>query len=184
MNTNTWTISSDWTLFLDRDGVINRRLPEDYVKQWEEFHFLPGVKESLKRFGGQFGRIVIVTNQQGIGKGLMTEEDLAEIHHQMMGEIVATGGRIDRIYHCPALRSAPNNCRKPRPAMAYQAQTEFPEIVFSRSVMVGDSLTDIEFGKAVGMHTVWISDEEIPSSHGSLIDLRLSGLAQLVFGDM
>lgn len=179
MSEQAWPISPSWTLFLDRDGVINVRLIDDYVKTWEEFEFIEGVLEKLAEFSTLFGTIVIVTNQQGIGKGLMSEADLTDIHSRMLEEIEQAGGRIDKIYHCPALRSDADNCRKPRPVMAYKAQEDFPNIDFVRSIMVGDSLSDIEFGRAVGMRTVWISDEDIPDSHVGQIDLHLSRLAQL-----
>ena len=142
---------SNWTLFLDRDGVINKRIPGQYVRLWEEFEFLPGVLEALSLFQSIFGRIVIVTNQQGIGKDLMTEADLEAVHRQMLQEIHATGGRIDGVYHCPDLAYENSFCRKPNPGMAYQAKKDFPEIDFKRSLMAGNSLSDIQFGCRLGM---------------------------------
>lgn len=165
-----------WTLFLDRDGVINERLIDAYITCWEEFQFRTGVLEAIAYHTNVFDRILIVTNQQGIGKGLMTEANLADIHQRMLAAIRSAGGRIDRIYHCPMLCSAPNNCRKPAPFMALQAQRDFPDINFQRSVMVGDALTDMEFGKSVGMHTIWVSEEEIPASHAALIDGQIPAL--------
>lgn len=145
-----------YTLFLDRDGVINRRLPGDYVKLWEEFHFLDGVKEAIARLNQYFIRTIIVTNQQGIGKGLMSETDLEEIHRRMKREIREAGGRIDAIYVCPEIAGARASCRKPNTGMAEQARTDFPEIDFERSVMVGDSLSDMEFGGHLDMINVLI----------------------------
>ena len=148
---------SSTTLFLDRDGVLNARLPGDYVASWEAFHILPGVLDALVFFAHYFGRIVVVTNQQGIGKGKMTAADLADIHQRFLAVVEATGGRIDGIYYCPDLASTPGNCRKPDPAMAWQAKRDFPEINFTNAVMVGDSASDIEFGHKLGMQTVLIS---------------------------
>lgn len=150
-----------WTLFLDRDGVINHKLENDYVKCWEEFQFLPGALDALASLEKIFGHIVIVTNQQGIGKGLYTAEHLMEVHRKMMMEIGKAGGRIDRIYFCPGLAKDNPSCRKPNPGMALDAQRDFPAIDFSRSVMVGDSMSDMEMGKAVGMHTVFISGTSV-----------------------
>lgn len=154
-------IDKTWTLFLDRDGVINVRLIDDYVKKLEEFEFLPGVLDAFKIFAEKFGRIIIVTNQQGVGKGLMTLKDVDVVHDFMVKEIEKQQGRIDKIYVCPQLKSDPDNFRKPSPRMAYMAQHDFPEIDFDKSVMIGDSNSDIEFGKNAGMYTILIGDEPV-----------------------
>ena len=152
-------ISDDWTLFLDRDGVINRRIVDGYVTCWEEFEFLPGVLEALQVFAERFRYIVIVTNQQGVGKGLMTMDQVDAVHDQMCTEIEAHGGRIDGIFVCPQLVSDPDNYRKPNPEMAFMAQDYYPDIDLNKSVMVGDGDTDIEFGRNAGTHTVFIGEE-------------------------
>lgn len=152
-------IDKSWTLFLDRDGVINRRIIDDYVRNIDEFEFLESVPESIAKLANLFGVIVVVTNQQGIGKKWMTESDLESIHQHMVKSIEQAGGRIDKIYHCPMLKTEENNCRKPLPAMGYAAKNDFPNIDFSKSVMVGDSISDMEFGKALGMFNVFITDE-------------------------
>lgn len=154
-------IDKSWTLFLDRDGVINVRLIDDYVKNINEFDFLPGVLDAFKIFTEKFGRIIIVTNQQGVGKGLMTLQDVDTVHQFMTKEIEAQKGRIDAIYVCPQLKSDPDNFRKPSPRMAYMAQHDFPEIDFDKSIMIGDSNSDIEFGKNAGMYTILIGDEPV-----------------------
>lgn len=154
-------IDKFWTLFLDRDGVINVRLIDDYVKNINEFEFLPGVLDAFKIFTEKFGRIIIVTNQQGVGKGLMTLQDVDTVHQFMTKEIEAQKGRIDAIYVCPQLKSDPENFRKPSPRMAYMAQHDFPEIDFDKSIMIGDSNSDIEFGKNAGMYTILIGDEPV-----------------------
>jgi len=140
-------------LFLDRDGVINRHRPDDYVKTWGEFEFLPGVLESLALFNKQFKHIFVVTNQRGVGKGVMSEETLLEIHRNMMAEIEKHGGRVDKIYYCIDINNDSPN-RKPNIGMALQAKADFPDIDFSRSVMVGDSESDMEFGRRAGMKTI------------------------------
>lgn len=152
-------------LFLDRDGVINRRLPEDYVRSWHDFHFLPGVLEALAIFNRYFHRIFIVTNQQGIGKGLMTEDDLQQIHRNMLEVIGHHGGRVDRIYHCPDLSSKPASCRKPSPAMALQAASEFPGISLKNAIMVGDTASDIAFAKNASMAAVLVSTQSFEAKN-------------------
>ena len=152
-----------WSLFLDRDGVINRKIDNDYVKCWEEFHFLPGALEAIQKFESIFGKVVIVTNQQGIGKGVFTESDLKATHDKMLEEIMRQGGRIDKIYFCPALASDNHSHRKPATGMAFDALRDFPGIEFNRSVMVGDSITDMQFGRELGMVTVYIK-EKFPRS--------------------
>lgn len=149
-----------WSLFLDRDGVINVRRIDDYVKNVDEFIFIDGVKEALSIFAKHFRHIFIVTNQQGIGKGIMTMDDLETVHAEMMREIEKAGGRVDKIYSCPQLKSVPDNFRKPSPKMAFMAQHDFPDVDFSKSIMVGDANSDILFGQNAGMFTVFLGDEE------------------------
>ena len=177
-NPKDLNITDNWTLFLDRDGVINRKLKNDYVKKWEEFEFLPGVKPALKMLAATFGRIVIVTNQQGIGKGIFTEEDLANTHARMLEIINSEGGRIDKIYFSPALEQENSHYRKPNTGMADLASKDFPEICSGRSVIVGDSISDIIFGKRMGMFTVFISqDQDLIDKYGLSIDYTFRDLA-------
>ena len=165
-------IDGNWTLFLDRDGVINRRIVDGYVTSWEEFEFLPGVLEALQILAQRFKYIIIVTNQQGVGKGLMSMEEVDAIHDLMCSEIEAHGGRIDGILVCPQLASEPDNYRKPNPTMAYTAQDIYPEIDLQQGIMVGDGTTDIEFGRNAGLKTVFIGDDnpDADDSFASLID--------------
>lgn len=148
-----------WTLFLDRDGVINEEKVGSYILSWEEFVFLPQVKEALRLLAQRFGRIIVVTNQRGVGRGLMTAEALEEIHTRMRAEIEAAEGRIDAIYACTDIADE-SPCRKPNPGMAHQAKRDFPEIDFARSVMVGNSESDMLFGRSLGMYTVWIATKK------------------------
>lgn len=178
-------IDNSWTLFLDRDGVINYRWKGDYVKKWPDFKFLDGVLEAIAQFSSQFNKIVVVTNQQGVGKGLMTQEALDAIHNRMVQEIETAGGRIDAVYACTTLNSDLNNCRKPKPDMGHWAKEQFPEIDFKKSIMVGDSITDIQFGENLGMTTVWVRGKEdeyhrLRKLAGEIrIDYRVSGLKEL-----
>lgn len=138
------------TLFLDRDGVINRWLPGDYVRSWEQFTFLPGILESLREWARKFRRINLVSNQRGIGKGKMSMEELEAVHARMLGEIERAGGRIDRIFVCTALDDADPR-RKPNPGMFREACRDYPDITPEKSVMLGDSDYDREFARNCGM---------------------------------
>lgn len=169
-------IDKSWTLFLDRDGVINHEKKEDYIYNWDEFVFYDGVPEALKVLSGHFGRIVMVTNQRGIGRGLMTDADLQDIHTQMMAVITEAGGRIDKIYYCPATdKSDPS--RKPNPGMAFAAKKDFPEIDLSRSLIVGNKLSDMQFGRNAGMHTVYVRNTHPEQGPDPAIDLAFADLA-------
>ncbi len=149
-----------WSLFLDRDGVINKRIINDYIKNVDEFCFIDGVLESVNELSKIFGKVFVVTNQQGIAKNIMTENDLNVIHRFMCDQINKTGGRIDRVYHCPDLEGTGSKDRKPETGMGLKAKKEFPEIEFEKSVMIGDSAKDIVFGNRLNMFTVLISDEQ------------------------
>ncbi|MBR4148106.1 MAG: HAD-IIIA family hydrolase [Bacteroidales bacterium] len=152
-------VNPDWTLFLDRDGVINRRIVDGYVTCWEEFEFLPGVLEAMEILSKKFKYIFLITNQQGVGKGLMTMEQVDAIHDKMCTEIEMHGGLIDGILVCPQLASEPDNYRKPNPDMAYMACEICPDIDLQRCIMVGDGQLDIEFGRNAGTKTVFIGEE-------------------------
>ena len=152
---NLQQINKEWSLFLDRDGVINHEKDQSYVFHYGEFAFYQDTKEALKILTATFGRILVVTNQRGIGKGLMTTADLLDIHAKMMEEIVAAGGKIDGIYHSDSLLNDHPN-RKPNPGMAFEAQKDHPAIDFTHSIMVGNNISDMEFGRNAGMHTVFL----------------------------
>lgn len=143
------------TLFLDRDGVINVLRPNDYVKTWEEFVFREGILDCLSHWSNCFKRIVIVTNQRGVGRGRMSQENLDMIHRRMVEEIHRHGGRIDRIYVCTAVEDT-DECRKPNIGMALAAKRDFPDIDFTRSLMIGDSPSDEQFARRAGMSFLYI----------------------------
>lgn len=176
-------IDKSWTLFLDRDGVINHEKHMEYVLRYLEFQFYDGVKEALKNLSQIFGRMIIVTNQRGVERELMTEQDLLDIHREMLAEIRAAGGEIDAIFYCTSLDDDHPN-RKPQPGMAYLAKESYPDIDFSRSVMIGNNLSDMQFGKNAGMFTVFVKttspDLPLPDP---LIDLAYDGLPEFA-GDV
>ena len=170
-------IDKSWTLFLDRDGVINRRIHDGYVHVWNQFEFLPGTKEALNILSTVFGKIFVVSNQQGIGKGLMTEEELMVIHQHMIDEIKQSGGHIDKVYHCPFLEIENSIMRKPNIGMALRARKDFPGTNFKRSVMVGDAISDMIFGKKLGMRTAFLSfDQALIGKNHQLIDFAYPDL--------
>jgi histidinol-phosphate phosphatase family protein len=169
-------IDKSWTLFLDRDGVINHEKYQDYVYNYDEFVFYDGVPEAMKLLADRFGLIIITTNQRGIGKGLMTEADLQDIHTRMIRDVEAAGGRIDKIYFCTSLDNSHPN-RKPNPGMAREAQRDFPGINMSQSLIVGNNISDMEFGRNAGMHTVFVktTHPQQPLPHPA-IDLAVEDL--------
>lgn len=158
---NDWNhiIQDDWTLMLDRDGVINRRVVGGYVTRWEDFEFLPGVLEAIRIFSGRFRYVFIVTNQQCVEKGLVSMECLEDMHDRMCAEIERHGGRIDGLFVCTQLATNPDNYRKPNPQMAYMAQSIHPDMDLQKSLMVGDSDSDVEFGKNAGTRTIFIGPQ-------------------------
>lgn len=172
------TIDKSWSLFLDRDGVINTRRFNDYVKSWGEFIFLPDVPQTISQLSKVFGRIFVVTNQQGIGKGIMDREILQTIHDKMQAEVSKAGGRIDAIYYCPDLAEAGTNCRKPEIGMAEQAKSDFPDTDFNKSIMVGDSQSDIQFGKNAHMRTIFVTHSR-PVQADVKADYYINSLAEL-----
>jgi len=166
----------DWTLFLDRDGVVNKEIVGTYVTNLEEFEFCDGVPKAMQSLAELFGTIVVVTNQRGVGRGLMSTETLREIHHEMTTVIQTNGGRIDRVYSCTAISDEDHN-RKPNVGMAMQAQEDYPHIDFKKCVMVGNSLSDMEFGKRLAMHTVFLTSKHEPFSlPNDLIDQQFPSL--------
>jgi D-glycero-alpha-D-manno-heptose 1-phosphate guanylyltransferase len=148
------------TLFLDRDGVINRWLPGDYVRSWDQFAFLPGILESLRKWAGHFKRIILVSNQRGVGKGKMTSEQLENVHARMLSEIRTAGGRIDAVYTCTE-PDENHPMRKPQPGMFLAACRDFPDIAPERSVMLGDSESDRHFAANCGMPFVLMETAEL-----------------------
>ena len=138
------------TLFLDRDGVINRLRPGDYVKSWEEFEYLPGILQAIRQWSAKFRRLILVTNQRGVGKGLMSDRDLSRIHARLMQDILEAGGKLDLILVCTSVDESDSR-RKPQTGMFEEACALFPDISARRSVMLGDSDSDDAFAKACGM---------------------------------
>lgn len=171
--TKKLSIDSTWSLFLDRDGVINERIANDYVLKQADFHFCVGALEALTNLTHRFLHVFVVTNQQCVAKGLLKDVELAQIHENMCAKISLSGGKISKVYAAKELKDAANSTRKPLPFMAMQAQSEFKDVDFSKSIMVGDTDSDIEFGQRLGMTTVLIESSEVILSSP---DFRFSSL--------
>lgn len=139
-------------VFLDRDGVINKKIPNDYVKNWEEFVFLPDVQEAIKLLNQAQFKVIVVTNQAGIAKGIVKEEQLHQIHQEMINELKNYGAHIDAVYYCPHRIEDNCECRKPKHGMLEKADKEI-KIDFKNSWMIGDEPKDIEAGKRAGCKT-------------------------------
>lgn len=153
-------------MFLDRDGVLNRKAPDgDYVKSWDEFAWLPGAREAIRLLNTAGALAVVVTNQRGVAKGLMRTDDVINIHRRMQDELREVGARLDGIYFCPH-EAGECRCRKPGIGLFLQARSELHEIDFSRSFVVGDSLADMEAARRIGARRVWVGGEDRVASLG------------------
>lgn len=146
-------------VILDRDGVLNEKAPRaNYVRSWSEFKWLPGARESLRELRRAGFRVIIVSNQAGIGRGAMSETDLLAIHGHMVKETEAAGGRIDAIYYCPHDWDEGCECRKPKPGMLFQAQHDF-NLDLSRTLFIGDDERDAQAAEAAGCLPALVSDQ-------------------------
>lgn len=145
-------------IILDRDGVLNEKPPRaNYVRTWAEFKWLPGAKESLRVLNQAGFKIIVVSNQAGIGRGAMSEDDLMEIHRQMVKEAEQSGGRVDAIYYCPHNWDDGCECRKPRPGMLFQAQHDY-NLDLSRTYFIGDDERDAQAAEAAGCLSALVPD--------------------------
>ena len=148
-------IDKSWTLFLDRDGVLNHDKVGSYIFNPDEFVFYDGVPGAFKLFYNKFGHIIIVTNQRGVGRGLMSTDDLDAIHLKMLKIIEDNGGKIDTIFYASSINND-DPIRKPNTGMALKAKEQFPEIDFTHSIMIGNNISDMQFGRNAGMYTVFL----------------------------
>ncbi|MBR1631469.1 MAG: HAD-IIIA family hydrolase [Paludibacteraceae bacterium] len=164
-------------LFLDRDGVLNRLRVGDYVKRCDEFEWLPGAREALALLSRRFRHIFVVTNQQGVSKGLFDVADLESIHRLMLHDVEQSGGRITQIYVCTDRSDSLSPNRKPEIGMALQAVRDYPEVDLHRAVMVGDSLTDMQFAARAGMQAVCVRC-------GNAMDDRLRDYTDLFYDSL
>jgi D-glycero-D-manno-heptose 1,7-bisphosphate phosphatase len=173
------------TVFLDRDGVINQKLPEGrYVTSPTEFHILPGVPQAILRLNRAGLRVIVVSNQRGIALGLHTPACVEAIHAAFQRELTEYGAHVDAFFFCPHDKNQ-CTCRKPLPGLFYQARAKFPDIAEKSSVMVGDSWSDMEFGRRLGLLTVFIQTDRALQKPGieaarDIAKLRAASLAEAV----
>ena len=152
--------SSARTLFLDRDGVLNRHIPDDYVRNWGMWEWMPGMLAEIKKWSAKFEHIILVSNQRGVGKGVMSDADLSSIHGHMMMDIMEAGARLDLALYCTALDKNDGR-RKPNIGMFREAQALFPDIDAKSSVMLGDMPSDAAFARNCGISFILLSPEEV-----------------------
>lgn len=136
-------------VFLDRDGVINRHRP-NYVLRLSDLSPYPQALQALAHLAAWPGKIVVVTNQSPVGRGLMSMERMVQINRRLLAQIRDAGGRVDGLFVCPHAPHVGCNCRKPRPGLLLQAAQAL-SLDLSRSVLIGDSLSDLQAGKAAGL---------------------------------
>lgn len=145
-------------IFLDRDGVINKKAGKaEYIKKWEEFEFLPGAVEGLKLLSENNYDIYIVSNQPGVARGVMNEKDLVEIHKNMKAELAKNGAEIKGIYCCLHGWHDDCECRKPKAGLLFQAAKE-NNLDLSKVVFIGDDIRDILAGEEAGCKTALVED--------------------------
>jgi histidinol-phosphate phosphatase family protein len=157
-------IDKSWTLFLDRDGVINSFEKGRTICTIQDIQIIQGSIEAIALASRFFGRIIVVTNQQGVYNGEIDETELEKIHFYIQERVATMKGRIDAIYFCPYPSKWNPRCRKPNPGMALWAKNDFPEIDFKKSIIIGDSYTDMEFGAKLGMFKILIDNQEFNRS--------------------
>jgi D-glycero-D-manno-heptose 1,7-bisphosphate phosphatase len=147
-------------VFLDRDGVINRKAPGgEYVFNWDEFHLLPGIDKALASLNRSGRKIIVLTNQRGVARGLYTLSQVRALHDQLQQFLKSTGAHIDAFYICPH-DEGQCNCRKPRTGLLEQAFKDFPQATRANSVLIGDSRSDIQAAVDFGIASILIRDTQ------------------------
>lgn len=158
-------LSGKPAIILDRDGVLNKKAGKaKYVRNWNEWEWLPGAIEAISLLKKNGYIVIIVSNQAGIARGAMTEEDLKRIHNSMLSELRKDGGNIDKIYYCPHGWDDGCECRKPKPGMIFQAQRDF-YIDLTKTFFIGDDERDVQAGQSAGCKTLLVDE------HNSLMKL-------------
>jgi D-glycero-D-manno-heptose 1,7-bisphosphate phosphatase len=169
------------TVFLDRDGVINRKAPEgEYIAHWGDFHFLPGAEEAIAALNRSGRRVIVVTNQRGVALGRYTSADVDALHAQMQKHLADHGARIDAFYCCPHDKNQ-CECRKPKTGLFEQAFRDFPDASAVTSLIIGDSLSDIEAARRLGMRSIFIEGDPETQKAGAG---KAAALADAVCGSL
>lgn len=172
-------------VFLDRDGVTNRKLPEgQFVRSWEDFVLLPGVESALTALHRSGRHVIIISNQRGIALGLYTDADVQTVHLKLQQHLAERGAYIEAFYYCPHDRDQ-CNCRKPRTGLFEQAFRDFPGASPQNSVVIGDSLSDIQAARTLGITAIFIQGDPKTRKPGAaeaetLADAVVASLSEAV----
>jgi len=148
-------------IFLDRDGVINQRRANDYVLDWSQFIFIPGISAALKQISILGLPMIVISNQAAVGKGLLDLTGLRAITINMQQALLEDGAPLAAAYYCVHRPDENCVCRKPKPALLQTAADDF-NIDLSRSIFIGDSGTDVQAGRAAGCASVLFGPENAP----------------------
>ena len=159
----------DKVIFLDRDGVINVDLLGDYIKHWDEFRFEEGALDALKKLTEAGYKIIVISNQAGIGDGIFAEDSLWQIHRRMLGELEKNGAQIYAAYYCLHGKESGCKCRKPETGLFEQAARTL-KFDREKTFFVGDKATDIEAGIRFGLKTIFVR-----TGHGKNDENKLAG---------
>jgi len=154
-------IDKSWTLFMDRDGVFNHDKVGSYVFHPDEFVFYDGALDATRIIHEKFGRVIVTTNQRGVGRGLMTLEDLKTVNDKLQRIVKENGGQIDHVSSATAMSNF-DPIRKPNPGMAFLAKHDFPDIDLSKTIMIGNNPSDMQFGRHAGLYTVYLTTTNPP----------------------
>ncbi|MBI2952684.1 MAG: D-glycero-beta-D-manno-heptose 1,7-bisphosphate 7-phosphatase [Chloroflexi bacterium] len=167
------------TVFVDRDGVINR-YRDDYVKSWEEFEFLPGSLDALRRLAASRFRVIVITNQSVVNRGLVSREVVEDINIRMVSAVAASGGNIEAVLYCPHRPDESCECRKPRPGLFYRARDEL-SVDLAKTFLVGDNIADIEAARAAGCGAAILvlgghpsAESALPAAKDGASDVRIA----------
>lgn len=154
-------------LFLDRDGVINRKAPEGhYIGRWQDFHVLPGVESAIAVLNRSGRRAIVVSNQRGVALGRYSTADVESLHQQLQQHLAAHGAYLDGFYYCPHDKNE-CVCRKPKTGLFEQAFRDFPEASAANSLVIGDSISDIEAARTLGMPSIFIQGDPATRKAGA-----------------
>jgi histidinol-phosphate phosphatase family protein len=167
-------------VFLDRDGVINRKAAEgEYITRWDEMVFLPGAGEAIGMLNRAGFAVIITSNQRCVAKGLVTAPEVESLHTQMTAKLAKDGGKIDAIYYCPHDYKDNCTCRKPAPGMLLEAASAHA-IELKSSWMIGDSASDVQAGKQAGCKTVWITESRNTGGADLIANSLLDAVKQIL----
>lgn len=172
-------------VFLDRDGVINRKPPEgEYISQWSDFHLLPGSEAAVAALNSSGRTVIIISNQRGVALGLYSENDVRTLHCELQEHLAAYSAHVDAFYFCPHDKNQ-CDCRKPGTGLFQQAFRDFPGASSTNSIMIGDSLSDIQAARNLSMPSIFVTgelDRQKPGAEqaSSLADCVAQSLAEAV----